>query len=127
MARRSLAQDSTPENVARWAARAVERFDVELKNHFDLEEELLFPAHPGPLAERLLAEHRELESLVERLRGGAEGEATRETLDAFLELLSAHIRLEENEFFESAQRSLSAELLQSIGAEIDRRAVRVCL
>ena len=123
MARRSLEQDPSPENVAHWCARAVDRFDLELVNHFQLEEELLFPAHAGPLADHLIAEHRALEALIAQLRAAPD----RATLDQFLELLRSHIRLEENEFFESAQRSVSAAQLQSIGEEIDRRAVRICL
>lgn len=123
MAARSLAQDPSPQNVAHWCARAVERFEVELVNHFELEEQLLFPAHPGALAEKLIAEHRELEALAAQLRAMP----ARETLDSFLELLRRHIRLEENEFFESAQRTVPAAQLQSIGEEIDRRAVRICL
>lgn len=101
----------------------MDRYDLELKNHFELEEELLFPAHTGPLADRLIAEHRQLEAFVAQLRETP----ARETLDSFLELLRSHIRLEENEFFESAQRILSAGQLQAIGEEIDRRAVRICL
>ena len=70
-----------------------------------------------------LALHRALEALIAQLRAAPD----RATLDQFLELLRSHIRLEENEFFESAQRSVSAAQLQSIGEEIDRRAVRICL
>ncbi|MEP7362845.1 MAG: hemerythrin domain-containing protein [Acidobacteriota bacterium] len=123
MASRSLAEDASPENLVLWCGRAVERFDGELANHFQLEEEILFPAHPGPLAEQLIAEHRELESFVATLRSAPD----RSTLDAFLELLRRHIRLEENEFFESAQRSVPAAQLQSIGEEINRRAVQIRL
>jgi hypothetical protein len=123
MASRSLAQDSSSENVSTWCARAVDRFDLELRNHFEMEEELLFPAHPGLLAAQLIAEHRAMEALVARLRSTP----TRDVLDEFLELLRRHIRLEENEFFESAQRSIPAAQLQAIGEEINRRAVRICL
>ena len=110
-------------HVRKWAAKAVDRYEVELSNHFELEEQLLFPAHPGELAQRLIGEHRQLEAFVERLRD----EPTPAVLEKFLELLRSHIRLEENEFFESAQRSVAADELRRIGAEIDRRAVRVCL
>ena len=123
LAERSLKEDSSSENIRKWAAKAVDRYEVELVNHFEMEEQLLFPAHPGELAQRLIGEHRQMESFVERLRS----EPDRSVLENFLQLLRSHIRLEENEFFESAQRSVPAEELRRIGAEIDRRAVRVCL
>jgi hypothetical protein len=37
------------------------------------------------------------------------------------------VRREEGEFFEEVQRILPPDVLERIGAEIDRRAVRVCL
>ena len=123
MASRSLAADQSPENVAAWSARAVDRYDLELVNHFELEEELLFPVCAGALADRLINEHRTLEAFVSEMREAP----SREVLEKFLELLRNHIRLEENEFFEAAQRTLPAEQLQAIGEEIDRRAVRICL
>jgi hemerythrin-like domain-containing protein len=123
LAERALREDSSEENVRRWAAKAVDRYEIELSNHFELEEQLLFPAHPGDLAARLAAEHRELERHIGELRGAP----SRATLDAFLALLRAHIRTEENEYFESAQRAIGPGDLHRIGEEIARRAVRVCL
>lgn len=123
LAERALREDSSEENVRRWAAKAVGRYEIELSNHFELEEQLLFPAHPGDLAARLAAEHRELERHIGELRGAP----SRATLDAFLALLRAHIRTEENEYFESAQRAIGPGDLHRIGEEIARRAVRVCL
>lgn len=124
MMRRSLAGDSSAENVAAQAKRVVDRYEVELANHFEIEEQVLFPAcGASPLVEELVAEHRVLERLVEQLRG----EPSTALLEQFCELLSRHIRREEDELFEDAQRSIPREKLDGLGEEIDRRAVRVCL
>jgi len=45
----------------------------------------------------------------------------------FCDVLSRHIRREENQLFEQIQRELPREILDRTGSEIDRRAVRVCL
>jgi hemerythrin-like domain-containing protein len=106
------------------ATRVIDRYEVELANHFEIEEQVLFPAC-GPLAliEDLVAEHRAIEGLVEQLRTSPSALL----LEEFCALLSSHIRREENELFEQIQRSLPREVLEAAGREIDRRAVRVCL
>lgn len=124
MTRRSLAADGTPANVAKLARRAIDRYELELVNHFEIEEQVLFPeCGPMPLIAQLLAEHRMIEGLIAQLRTTPTGEL----LEQFCALLSAHIRREENELFEQIQRVLPREVLDRAGSEIDRRAVRVCL
>jgi hemerythrin-like domain-containing protein len=124
LTRRALAADSSPENVAAQAQRVVDQYEVELLNHFEVEEQVLFPAcGPMPLIDRLLAEHRRIEALVARLRS----EPSAALLEEFCVLLSTHIRCEENELFEQIQRDLPREVMDEAGREIDRRAIRVCL
>src|SRR3977135_3137749 len=103
LARRSLSADSSAENVARLAARVIERYELELANHFEIEEQVLFPAC-GPMAmiSELLAEHRTIEALVNEL-GTAPSAAL---LEEFCTLLTRHIRREENELFEQVQHAL---------------------
>ena len=125
---RALRQDASPDNVARLARRAVDRYDLELTNHFALEENLLFPEierrlGPYPLVEELILQHRELEQLASQLRA----EPSPALLVEFTALLRAHIRREENELFEDIQKRLPRETLDQLGVEIDRKAVRVCL
>ncbi len=124
MTRRSMATDSSPENVAKLARRVIDRYEIELVNHFEIEEQVLFPAC-GPIAliDALIGEHRRLEEMVSMLRAAA----TVEGLEAFCALLSSHIRREEKELFETIQREMPREALDRAGVEIDRRAVRVCL
>jgi hemerythrin len=124
LTRRALAADTSPESIQRQSKRIIDRFELELVNHFAIEEEVLFPlCAPLPLVDELIADHRKLEEQVARLRK-APGAAL---LEEFCALLSSHIRREESELFEQLQRDLPRETLDRAGAEIDRRAVRICL
>ena len=124
LTRRALAQDSSPENIAKQARRAIDRYEIELVNHFEIEEQVLFPAcGPLPIIAELIADHRAMETLIDQLRAAP----TAALLEQFCELLSKHIRREETELFEQAQRVLPRDLLDRLGGEIDRRAIRVCL
>jgi hemerythrin-like domain-containing protein len=124
LTRRSLATDSSPENVARLARRAIDRYELELVNHFEIEEQVLFPAcGPMPIVSELIQEHRAIEALIGELRISPSAGI----LERLCELLSSHIRREESELFEHVQRVLPRETLDRAGREIDARAVRVCL
>ena len=123
-ARRSLAAGPTPGNVTKLARLAIDRCELELANHFEIEEQVLFPAcGPMPLIALLVAEHRKIESLLAQLRTAP----TEDLLEQFCALLSRHIRREENELFEEIQRTLPREVFDRVGSEIERRVVRVCL
>lgn len=87
-----------------------ERFEHELEPHFQREEQGLLPAlhttGEHALVERTLLEHKEMRDSVQ--------EADPEKLLRFAQLLSDHIRYEERELFEVAQRQLSAEQLTAL-------------
>jgi hemerythrin-like domain-containing protein len=124
LTRRALEADPSPENIVRQAQRIVARYEQELANHFEIEEQVLFPAcGPMPLVAELVAEHRAMETMVAQLRQ----EPSRALIERFCELLARHIRREENELFEQVQRELPRDVLDAAGREIDRRAVRACL
>ncbi len=124
MARRSLAADASAANCLRIAGHVADLFQVELANHFEIEEQLLFPAAgPLPLVAELIADHRALEALGADLHAAPSAGL----IERFCELLSSHIRREERDLFEVLQRDLPHEVLESLGREIDRRAVRACL
>jgi len=120
---RSLREDASASNVGKLARKAIDRYELELTNHFEIEERILFPAIDSPLITGLIAEHRLLEALIGRMRA----EPTAALLLEFTALLRAHIRREENELFEDIQRRLPRERLDSLGVEIDAKAVRICL
>ena len=119
--RRSLAAGPTPGNVTKLARRAVERCELELGAHFDMEEQVLYPACGSmPLVKRLVAEHREIESMLAQLRAAP----TEDLLEEFCVVLSRHVRREENELFDVIQRTLPRETLDLVGSEIERRSAR---
>jgi hemerythrin-like domain-containing protein len=120
---RGLAAESSEESVRNLAQRIVDRYEIELINHFEMEEQLLFPLCPGPLADELIGEHRELERMVQ----GLSAAPTAERLTEFSGLLRRHIRREESEYFQQVQEQVPRDQLDAAGAEIDRKAVRVCL
>jgi hemerythrin-like domain-containing protein len=125
---RGLTPGASPEVLERLAARAVYRFDEEISNHFSIEEEVVFPAveqelGPSPMIQELVAEHRQIENLIDQLRS----EPNAELLRQFTTLLRSHIRREENELFEDIQKRLSRKTLDTLGAIIDARAVRIPL
>jgi hemerythrin-like domain-containing protein len=125
---RALSRDDSEESVRKQAARIVETFGIEIANHFELEEQVLFPAiverlGPYPMVDDLLADHARLRELVAALNT-APG---RDTIDEFTALLRQHIRREENELFQDIQARLPRDVLEAAGAEIDARAVRVCI
>ncbi|MGC4048983.1 MAG: hemerythrin domain-containing protein [Paludibaculum sp.] len=114
--------------MQRLAAKCADRFDLELVNHFELEETGLFPAilaelGPNPQVDTLVAEHRAMEQQIASLRA----EPTFERLQSFGALLRAHIRREENELFENVQDRLSEDTMRRLGETFEARAVRVCL
>src|ERR1035438_1759728 len=97
LTRRSLAADASQENRAKLARRVIDRYELELANHFEIEEQVLFPAcGPLPLIDQLLAEHRAIESLVAQLQAAPAAEL----LEQLCTLLPEHIRREESVLFE---------------------------
>ncbi|HXB71820.1 MAG TPA: hemerythrin domain-containing protein [Candidatus Acidoferrales bacterium] len=129
LTRRALAEDGSPENAAKQVRRVIDRYELELANHFEIEEQVLFPeCGPMPIISELVGEHRAMEALIVRLRAGSlSGGPTAALLEEFCALLSQHIRREENELFQQVQAVLPREVLDRLGGEIDRRAVRICL
>jgi hemerythrin-like domain-containing protein len=103
-----------------WQAEIQQIFVGEIQSHFDAEERELFPAglrfaELGRLIDELLAEHALLRDYLAL--------ATERTMDPgklhdFAKKLSAHIRKEERELFESLQRLLTAEELATVGTAL---------
>jgi hemerythrin-like domain-containing protein len=120
---RSLLENPSADNVAKLARKAIDRYELELTNHFEIEERILFPASDSALIPGLIADHRALEGMIGRLRT----DPSAALLLEFIALLRTHIRREESELFEQIQRSLSRETLDRIGKEIDDKVVRICL
>jgi hemerythrin-like domain-containing protein len=90
------------------------RLRTELEPHFQIEERLLAPAlsaiGEGVLVQRLLDDHAALRALVASRQRGVE------ELVRFGRRLEEHVRFEEHELFEVAQRSLSDAVLAEVAA-----------
>lgn len=99
---RLVAANGDAAALAGMATKIRLRFDSELKPHFDEEERWLLPALSAAgenlLVAQTLAEHAELERLVGQL---AEGQA--DTLLAFANCLTQHVRFEERTLFAAAE------------------------
>jgi len=125
---RELASDRSDAAISRLARRVIDRYEIELTNHFGIEEQLLFPLIEREigrmtLIDELVADHRSLEKLVDQLRAAPSADL----LQSFCALLRGHIRREENDLFQDIQQRLPKEALASAGIEIEARAIRVCL
>lgn len=125
---RVLSGDRSEPAISRLARRVIDRYEIELTNHFGIEEQVLFPMIERELGrmamiDELIADHRSLEKLVGQLRAAPSADL----LESFCDLLRGHIRREENELFQDIQQRLPKEALASAGKEIDARAIRVCL
>ena len=124
LTRRSLAAGSSPGDLSKAARRIVDRYQLELVNHFEIEEQVLFPVCGNhPLIPSLIEDHRMLEKLAGELATAPSAAA----IERFCDLLSTHIRREEKELFEQIQTDLPREVLDRVAGEIDRGAVRICL
>jgi iron-sulfur cluster repair protein YtfE (RIC family) len=123
LTRRSVREDASAANIAKLARRAIDRYELELANHFEIEEQILFPAMAHPLVPELIAEHRTLEHIIVQLRAAPSAAL----LEQLCDLLTRHIRREENELFPIVQERLAGPVLRELGEAIEAKVVRICL
>jgi hemerythrin-like domain-containing protein len=118
---RELATNEAREQRAAWTQMQA-RFADELEPHLQLEERGLLPALRAAgedvLVDRTLTEHAELRRLI----ASADPSAPKR----FGEALTAHIRFEEADLFETAQRVLPADVLDALGALHEQTARPAC-
>ena len=115
------AQSIPAVDLETWQSEIEQSFEQEIKIHFSAEEQVLFPAarefpELTPLVEDLIADHaalREFFSQAQMRRMSAE------TLPAFAQLLSNHIRKEERQLFERFQQLISSEELAALGTQLE--------
>ncbi len=127
---RGLKSDPSEATATGLANKVAAAWQVELQSHFQIEEEVLFPA-VRPLLESndiladLVGQHRQMETLIHNI-AAASGSARIELLNEFGQLLSKHIRIEERQLFEQIQERLSKEQLAALGRQIDENVQRIC-
>jgi hemerythrin-like domain-containing protein len=104
-----------------WQAEIEQHFRQEIGVHFSAEEQVLFPAARHfcelvSLVDELIAEHAVLR---ESFSQAETGNMTSESLPAFAQELSAHIRKEERQLFERMQQLMDREELAVLGTKLD--------
>jgi hypothetical protein len=96
-----------------WESEIERYWRSELLHHFTVEERIWLPALAsaglGSYTQRTLSEHRELAALATD-----RSTPLRERLARFGSLLQAHVRFEERELFEAAQRALTDNELEAL-------------
>ena len=111
---RKAAAGSETEVEAMWA-QVLEKFAAELEPHFQIEEQYMLPglerAGEQEVIDQLNEEHVVLRGLV-----APESDRSAANLARFGELLDAHIRFEEREFFVAVERCLTPAEMQAIEA-----------
>jgi hemerythrin-like domain-containing protein len=127
---RGLKSDPSPERLNDLAAKIATTWTVELQGHFQVEEEILFPAvrpqlADGAIVDDLIRQHRNLESLIQRI-AVAQGDQRLQLVIEFGELLSQHIRIEERQLFEEIQARLTADQMAALGRQIEENVTRIC-
>jgi hemerythrin-like domain-containing protein len=108
-------------NLQAWQAEIEQHFEQEIKIHFSAEEQALFPAASRfpeliPLVEELIADHA---ALRESFKQAEARRMSDESLPAFAQQLSAHIRKEERQLFERLQQLMNPKQLADLGAQLE--------
>jgi hemerythrin-like domain-containing protein len=125
------AQPIPARDLPAWQTELEQIFANEVKVHFAAEEEVLFPiARRFPelvsLVEDLTADHAWLRVAFSEAQSGR---VSAESLSAFGQGFSAHIRKEERQLFERLQELMNAEQLADLGKRLEKaleNAVQAC-
>ena len=112
-----------PTTTAGKTELVLEKWESELKPHFNLEEKLLVPLAENKsirlkeLCKRIILEHKQIENLIGKISKNMELETT---LNEFGLLLDNHVRLEEREWFEEIQNALSSEEINNLAVQVKK-------
>jgi hemerythrin-like domain-containing protein len=103
-------------------------FEMDLNEHFRLEEEFLIPIMSSNIllksaADKILADHAALRSLRDKI---VEAPSYKD-ITAFSTLLEQHIRYEERVAFNEAEQLLTEDQLQSIGSSVQEFNDKNCM
>jgi hemerythrin-like domain-containing protein len=101
-------------------------WDQQLQPHFDAEEQFLLPLIQTGLptvASEILAQHAQLWSLYRSVLANASAD----NLQAFVQLLEAHIRKEERQYFPAIEASLDEAALAQLASQLPEEKKATCL
>jgi hemerythrin-like domain-containing protein len=126
------AQPMPAADLESWQTEIDQHFEQEINIHFAAEEQVLFPTASQfpeliPLLKELIADHARLRESFNQARARA---MSAESLPAFAQQLSAHIRKEERQLFERLQHMMNAKDLAALGVHLEealKDAARSCM
>ena len=115
-----------------WQAEIEQHFEQEIKIHFSAEEQVLFPLpvqfpELAPLVEELIADHASLRESFSQAKART---MSAESLPAFAQQLSDHIRKEERQLFERLQQLMDKTDLATLGIHLEealKEAAQSCI
>jgi hemerythrin-like domain-containing protein len=115
------AQPIRATDLESWQAEIEQLFEQEIRIHFAAEEQVLFPAASRfaeliPLIEDLIADHGSLRESFDHAKAR---NMSAESLPAFAQQLSSHIRKEERQLFENLQQLTSEKDLAELGISLE--------
>jgi hemerythrin-like domain-containing protein len=126
------AQPIPIKDLQSWQTEIEQHFDQEINIHFTAEEQVLFPtarqfSELAPLVEELIADHAALRESFNQAKTRA---MSAESLPAFAQQLSNHIRKEERQLFERLQQLMSKTDLATLGIHLEealKEAAQSCI
>jgi hemerythrin superfamily protein len=115
------AQPIPAADLQAWQSEIEQHFEQEISIHFSAEETFLFPTASRfpeliPLVEKLIADHTALRESYSQAKAR---QMSTETLPAFAQQLSAHVRKEERQLFERLQKLMTTKELTTLGAKLE--------
>ncbi len=133
MIQRGLPEGADPASTAeveRLRTQALDLWQLEFRGHFDVEEQIVFPAarqavEPG-LVDALVAEHDEIRQRFADLEQASVAES-RPLLGPLRAALVGHIRTEERVLFQAMQEALDEQQLEALGRSVEEALPTLCL
>jgi hemerythrin-like domain-containing protein len=126
------AQSIPAKDLESWQTEIEQHFEQEIKIHFSAEEQVLFPtARQFPelatLVDELVVNHATLRESCSQAKART---MSAESLPAFAQQLSNHIRKEERQLFERLQKLMTARDLAALGVRLEealKEAAQSCI
>ena len=133
MIQRGLRDGADPAHTAqfeRLREQALDLWQLEFRGHFEVEEQIVFPAarasvEPG-LVDALLAEHQEIRQQFAALEQAPTSESG-PVLERLRTALVRHIRTEERVLFQAMQEAMDEQQLDTLGQQIADALPTLCL
>jgi iron-sulfur cluster repair protein YtfE (RIC family) len=130
MIERGLRDSAGPGQLERLREQALDLWQLEFRGHFEVEEQIVFPAarqagEPG-LADTLIAEHEAIRLQFEALERAPASELG-PLLDQLRTALVNHIRTEERVLFQAMQAAMDQPQLEALGRALSDALPALCL